>query len=97
MQKVDKFIPCANITRFLNTLILIDSASDLDIEDEDDLQIPLARNGDALHAELLVVLPPGRHCDTLKEMYFLVVSPVGCLHAPCSFAKKWNKKALLRY
>ncbi|KAJ6109911.1 hypothetical protein N7486_002146 [Penicillium sp. IBT 16267x] len=50
--------------------------SDSDIVDDDDLQIPLTRNGSVSRAELLALLPPGRHCDTLKEVYFRVFSPV---------------------
>ncbi|KAJ5752174.1 hypothetical protein N7520_009091 [Penicillium odoratum] len=50
--------------------------SDSDIVDDDDLQIPLARNGSVSRAELLALLPPGRYCDTLKEVYFRVFSPV---------------------
>lgn len=50
--------------------------SDPDIADDDDLQIPLARNGSISGAELLAILPPGRYCDTLKEVYFRVFSPV---------------------
>ncbi|KAJ5151066.1 uncharacterized protein N7482_010318 [Penicillium canariense] len=47
-----------------------------DIADDDDLQIPLTRNGSVSGAELLALLPPGRYCDTLKEVYFRVFSPV---------------------
>ena len=50
--------------------------SDSDIVDDDDLQIPLARNGNVSRAELLALLPPGQYCDTLKEVYFRVFSPV---------------------
>lgn len=50
--------------------------SDSDITDDDDLQIPLARNGSVSRAELPGILPPGRYCDTLKEVYFRVFSPV---------------------
>ncbi|KAJ5084224.1 hypothetical protein NUU61_008803 [Penicillium alfredii] len=51
--------------------------TDSDIpEDDDDLQIPLARNGSVSRAELLAFLPPGRHCDTLKDVYFRVFSTV---------------------
>jgi hypothetical protein len=50
--------------------------SDSDITDDDDLQIPLARNGSVSRAEFLAILPPGRYCDTLKEVYFRVFSPV---------------------
>ncbi|KAJ5498503.1 hypothetical protein N7453_007554 [Penicillium expansum] len=51
--------------------------SDSDIaEDDDDLQIPLARNGSISRAELLSILPPGRYCDTLKDVYFQVFSSV---------------------
>ncbi|OQE04373.1 hypothetical protein PENVUL_c034G01157 [Penicillium vulpinum] len=51
--------------------------SDSDIaEDDDDLQIPLARNGGISRAELLAILPPGRYCDTLKDVYFQVFSTV---------------------
>lgn len=45
-------------------------------EDDDDLQIPLARNGSISRAELLAILPPGRYCDTLKDVYFQVFSTV---------------------
>ncbi|CAI7582443.1 unnamed protein product [Penicillium palitans] len=45
-------------------------------DDDDDLQIPLARNGSISHAELLSILPPGRYCDTLKDVYFQVFSSV---------------------
>lgn len=44
-------------------------------EDDDDLQIPLARNA-ASREELLAILPPGRYCDALKDVYFRVFSPV---------------------
>lgn len=50
--------------------------SDPDITEDDDLQIPLARNGNVSRTELLALLPPGRYCDTLKEVYFRVFSPV---------------------
>ncbi|KAJ5088008.1 hypothetical protein N7456_011624 [Penicillium angulare] len=50
--------------------------SDADIVDDDDLQIPLARNGNVSRAELLALLPPGRYCDNLKEVYFKVFSPI---------------------
>ncbi|KAJ5591668.1 uncharacterized protein N7459_002037 [Penicillium hispanicum] len=50
--------------------------SDVDITDDDDLQIPLARNGSISQTELLGFLPPGRYCDTLKAVYFRVFSPV---------------------
>ncbi|KAJ5733467.1 hypothetical protein N7493_002253 [Penicillium malachiteum] len=50
--------------------------SDSDIVDDDDLQIPLARNGSVSRTELLALLPPGRYCDNLKEVYFRVFSPV---------------------
>jgi hypothetical protein len=45
-------------------------------DDDDDLQIPLVRNGSVSRAELLGVLPPGRYCDTLKDVYFQVFSTV---------------------
>ena len=45
-------------------------------DDDDDLQIPLARNGSISRAELLSILPPGRYCDTLKDVYFQVFSSV---------------------
>lgn len=45
-------------------------------EDDDDLQIPLARNGSVSHAELLLILPPGQYCDNLRDVYFRVFSPV---------------------
>jgi len=45
-------------------------------DDDDDLQIPLVRNGSASRSELLGVLPPVRYCDTLKNVYFQVFSPV---------------------
>ncbi|KAJ5232708.1 hypothetical protein N7468_005664 [Penicillium chermesinum] len=50
--------------------------SDADLVDDDDLQIPLARNGSISRSELLGLLPPGQYCDTLKEVYFRVFSPV---------------------
>ncbi|KAF7595056.1 hypothetical protein BBP40_007459 [Aspergillus hancockii] len=49
---------------------------DADIpEDDDDLQIPFARNS-VSKEELLAVLPPGRYCDALKDVYFRVFSPM---------------------
>lgn len=45
-------------------------------DDEDDLQIPLVRNGSVSKEELLGVLPPGKYCDILKDVYFRVFSPV---------------------
>lgn len=50
--------------------------SDAETADEDDLQIPFAQNGNVSRAEILALLPPGRHCDSLKEVYFEVFSPV---------------------
>lgn len=59
--------------------------ADADIaEDDDDLQIPLARNGSISRAELLAALPPGRYCDTLKDIYFQVFSTV------CSLKTDWG-------
>ncbi|KAJ5750639.1 hypothetical protein N7533_007667 [Penicillium manginii] len=51
-------------------------SSEADIADDDDLQIPLAKNGSISRAELLALLPPSRYCDILKEVYFRVFSPV---------------------
>ncbi|OJJ50485.1 hypothetical protein ASPZODRAFT_147994 [Penicilliopsis zonata CBS 506.65] len=45
-------------------------------EEEDDLQIPLVRNGSVTRAELLAILPPSRYCDSLKSVYFRVFSPL---------------------
>jgi hypothetical protein len=54
--------------------------ADLDIgEDDDDMQIPLAKNGSISRAELLNILPPGRYCDTLKDVYFQAFSTVSYL------------------
>ncbi|KAJ5178817.1 hypothetical protein N7492_002027 [Penicillium capsulatum] len=50
--------------------------ADPDISDDDDLHFPLARDGSISRPELLALLPPGRYCDNLKEVYFRVVSPV---------------------
>ena len=50
--------------------------SESDITDDDDLQIPLAGNGSISRSELLGLLPPGQYCDTLKDVYFRVFSPV---------------------
>lgn len=47
-----------------------------DIIEDDDLQIPLARNGNVSRAELLALLPPTRYCDTLKDVFFRVFSSV---------------------
>lgn len=49
---------------------------DSDITEDDDLQIPLSRNGSVSRAELLALLPPGRYCEILRELYFRVCSPV---------------------
>lgn len=51
--------------------------ADMDIADDDDLHFPLARDGSVSRTELLAILPPGRYCDNLKEVYFRVFSPVG--------------------
>ncbi|KAJ5102958.1 hypothetical protein N7532_003487 [Penicillium argentinense] len=78
-------------------------SSEADIADDDDLQIPLARNGIVSHAELLALLPPSRYCDSLKEVYFRVFSPVFHIlhdltfeaeyqqfyHDPISVSKSW--------
>lgn len=45
-------------------------------DDDDDLQIPLAKNGSISLDELLTVLPPGKYCDTLKDVYFQSFSTV---------------------
>ncbi|KAF7719482.1 Fungal Zn(2)-Cys(6) binuclear cluster domain-containing protein [Penicillium ucsense] len=50
--------------------------SDADFADEDDLQLPFAKDGSISRAEILALLPPGRHCDALKDVYFQVFSPV---------------------
>lgn len=50
---------------------------DTDIPDDDDLHFPLVRDGTIPRTELLAILPPGRYCDGLKEVYFRVFSPVG--------------------
>jgi hypothetical protein len=55
-------------------------------EDDDDLQIPLARNGSISRAELLSVLPPGRYCDTLKDVYLQVFSSVCYVREKCGSA-----------
>ncbi|KAF9885289.1 hypothetical protein FE257_013090 [Aspergillus nanangensis] len=44
-------------------------------EEDDDLQIPLGRNGIS-REELLAILPPGRYCDALKDVYFRIFSPL---------------------
>ncbi|KAL4889761.1 C6 zinc finger domain protein [Aspergillus ambiguus] len=44
-------------------------------EEDDDLQIPLGRNAIS-REELLAILPPGRYCDALKDVYFRVFSPL---------------------
>lgn len=49
---------------------------DSDIIEDDDLQIPLARNGNISRAELLALLPPSRYCDLMKDVYFRVFSSV---------------------
>lgn len=47
-----------------------------DVNDEDDLQIPLTWNAHASHAELLGMLPPVGYCNALKELFFRAISPV---------------------
>lgn len=50
--------------------------SELDIAEDDDLQIPLAQNGNVSRSELLALLPPNRYCENLKDVYLRVFSPV---------------------
>ncbi|KAJ5542964.1 hypothetical protein N7461_008967 [Penicillium sp. DV-2018c] len=51
--------------------------ADLNIgEDDDDMQVPLGKNRSISRAELLTILPPGRYCDTLKDVYFAAFSTV---------------------
>ncbi|GES66181.1 C6 zinc finger domain protein [Aspergillus terreus] len=57
-----------------NNTSLPDTSSEVP-EDDDDLQIPLARNATS-REELLTILPPGRYCDALKDVYFRVFSPL---------------------
>lgn len=53
--------------------------NDSDIaDDDDDLQIPLAKNGAVSREELMATLPPGSCCGVLKDVYFQVFSTV-CL------------------
>lgn len=61
------------------------SSTDSDIaDDDDDLQIPLAKNGSISRAELLAILPPGRYCDVLKDVYFQVFSTVCVVDYKCA-------------
>jgi hypothetical protein len=43
--------------------------------DDDDLCIPFATSAIS-RVELLAILPPSRYCDSLKEVYFRIFSPV---------------------
>lgn len=61
-------------------------------DDEDDLQIPLVKNGSISRNELLGLLPPGRYCDTLKDVYFRVFSPV-CHFTSCLTLARANEKS----
>lgn len=61
-------------------------------DDDDDLQIPLVRNGSVSKDELLSILPPGRYCDTLKEVYFRVFSPVCLQNFPRGLV--WTNNAI---
>lgn len=61
-------------------------------DDDDDLQIPLVRNGSVSKDELLSILPPGRYCDTLKEVYFSVFSPVCLQNFPRGLV--WTNNAI---
>ncbi|CAG7922092.1 unnamed protein product [Penicillium olsonii] len=45
-------------------------------DDDDDLQIPLAKNGTVSREELLAALPPASCCNALKDVYFQVFSTV---------------------
>ena len=45
-------------------------------DDDDDLQIPLAKNGTISREELLAALPPASCCNALKDVYFQVFSTV---------------------
>ncbi|KAJ5891356.1 uncharacterized protein N7473_007584 [Penicillium subrubescens] len=47
----------------------------LDIDVEDDPPLSLIWNGEAPRSELLGLLPPVLYCDTLKDLYFRVISP----------------------
>lgn len=51
-------------------------SSEADIADDDDLHIPLVKNGSISRAELFALLPPTKYCDDLKGVYFRVFSPV---------------------
>ncbi|KAL4916939.1 hypothetical protein BDW62DRAFT_211608 [Aspergillus aurantiobrunneus] len=44
-------------------------------DDDDDWHISLTGNA-ASRGELLTILPPSRYCDTLKDVYFRVFSPL---------------------
>jgi len=66
--------------------VLAKSPANQDIEDlgsdfpeeEEDQDLLFSSHGAASRAELLALLPPGRYCDTLKDVYFNVFSPVCC-------------------
>lgn len=49
------------------------------LDDDDDLQIPLAPDGSISRSCLLAVLPPQKCCDALKDRYFRVFAPVSAL------------------
>ncbi|KAJ5348448.1 Fungal transcriptional regulatory protein [Penicillium brevicompactum] len=46
------------------------------VDDDDDLQIPLAKNGTISREELMTTLPPGSCCGILKDVFFQVFSTV---------------------
>ncbi|KAL2005352.1 hypothetical protein VTN00DRAFT_2563 [Thermoascus crustaceus] len=54
-----------------------------DLADEEDHDLLFSSRGAASRAELLALLPPGRYCDALKDVYFKVFSPLfHVLHDP---------------
>ncbi|KAB8231733.1 Zn(II)2Cys6 transcription factor [Aspergillus alliaceus] len=59
-------------------------------EDDDDLQIPFAKNSISKE-ELLTMLPPGRYCDALKDVYFRVFSPMFHILHDLTFAAEYQR------
>ncbi|KAL1967840.1 hypothetical protein VTN77DRAFT_2529 [Rasamsonia byssochlamydoides] len=64
---------------------------DDDVLDDGDLEMPFVCHGRTTRKDLLAMLPPGRYCDVLKDVFLKVFSPLfHILHDP-TFEDEYRK------
>lgn len=54
----------------------VDDSLDDDVLDDEELEVPFVCQGRTTRKDLLAMLPPGRYCDVLKDVFLKVFSPV---------------------